>query len=499
MRWLYSNMAYYVSHDGNESNPFLSALGLLTGDTASPSLWNLFFSDFVLHPHEDDVIIDGVPLAHAGHADDVMLFSMSPHGLQQHINTFTNYASRKGLNPSPPKTFCMVFGEIMGQLPRICMLDEPLHWHASGPYLGVMLESTARDIFHAHSELRAKKGRRIALTLLAAQSITGRLPPATGLRLFKAVVDRHLMMGADVATDTVNNGLKELEDIEHMFIHRLLFLYRHAPVQFLFSEMGLLPLRFRRVLAVLAFIRALFPLPPSHYAVRAWNESRRLHEDGHPPYMGDVLHALNAIHVEATVHDLTDHESIAELLRRVRKAGKSHISALYVERTDRCVLPHHEVRGNDMTFRAYLNIPTVSLRRAYCLLVFAHHPLAIVQGTCHRPKIARANRLCRFCRMCVESEAHALFECASPGPFPLVHATILERRVQFWVSLSDLDRTLWVRATGLAALSAPAVLDFLLMHGDGSVDVACIVARLARAVFLLFESVPMYIPPMLPP
>ncbi|KAJ7201320.1 hypothetical protein GGX14DRAFT_465067, partial [Mycena pura] len=29
--------------------------GLLTGDSASPTLWNIFFADFRLPPHKDDI------------------------------------------------------------------------------------------------------------------------------------------------------------------------------------------------------------------------------------------------------------------------------------------------------------------------------------------------------------------------------------------------------------------------------------------------------------
>jgi hypothetical protein len=45
LRMLYKHMAYYVKHGDMVSAQFKAFIGLLTGDPASPILWNLFLSD----------------------------------------------------------------------------------------------------------------------------------------------------------------------------------------------------------------------------------------------------------------------------------------------------------------------------------------------------------------------------------------------------------------------------------------------------------------------
>ncbi|KAJ6481962.1 hypothetical protein C8R45DRAFT_1151220 [Mycena sanguinolenta] len=57
--------------------PFHSMIGLFTGDSASPSLWNIYFADFRLPPHKDDVHLNGRPVSQAEQADNNLIMSTS--------------------------------------------------------------------------------------------------------------------------------------------------------------------------------------------------------------------------------------------------------------------------------------------------------------------------------------------------------------------------------------------------------------------------------------
>jgi hypothetical protein len=47
---IYARMRYAVRFGDEHSLPFCSLIGLLTGDSASPTLWNIFFADYRLPP-----------------------------------------------------------------------------------------------------------------------------------------------------------------------------------------------------------------------------------------------------------------------------------------------------------------------------------------------------------------------------------------------------------------------------------------------------------------
>jgi hypothetical protein len=59
-----------------------SLIGILTGDSASPDLWDAFLADFRPPADPDDVELGGVSIGNLEQADDMVLFSLSPVGLQ---------------------------------------------------------------------------------------------------------------------------------------------------------------------------------------------------------------------------------------------------------------------------------------------------------------------------------------------------------------------------------------------------------------------------------
>lgn len=57
------------------SSEFSSMTGALTGDSASPDLWNALMADFRPPGYEDDVILGGIPLRAIIQVDDVARMS----------------------------------------------------------------------------------------------------------------------------------------------------------------------------------------------------------------------------------------------------------------------------------------------------------------------------------------------------------------------------------------------------------------------------------------
>jgi hypothetical protein len=70
-------MEYYVRHGDQNSTEFKAFIGLLTGDPASPVLWNL---DLAMPNDADNIILDEIRIAILAPADDVLLISTSAAG-----------------------------------------------------------------------------------------------------------------------------------------------------------------------------------------------------------------------------------------------------------------------------------------------------------------------------------------------------------------------------------------------------------------------------------
>ncbi len=112
LRMMYSHVEYYVKHGGNTTELFSALIGLLTGDTSSPILWNIFFGDLKMPEHKDDVWLAGLTVSILAQADDVLLISHSAVGMQLKLNVLTEWCSLNFITISKIKTVMMAFGRV---------------------------------------------------------------------------------------------------------------------------------------------------------------------------------------------------------------------------------------------------------------------------------------------------------------------------------------------------------------------------------------------------
>lgn len=117
LRDLYLRMPYTFRTSEGSSDAFEVDVGALIGDSASPTLWNLFLADLVPPSRDDDPMLGGVPISLLAHADDPVLASTSPQELQARLNAVFMYYCANQLVTHPDKTGLTLFGEIPAVLP----------------------------------------------------------------------------------------------------------------------------------------------------------------------------------------------------------------------------------------------------------------------------------------------------------------------------------------------------------------------------------------------
>jgi hypothetical protein len=120
-----------------ESAEFKAFIGLLTGDPASPILWNLFLADLVMMPDRNDVFLAAVRISLLAQADDILLFSLSARGLQAKLNTLERWCSRNFILINMIKTIIPINGKV--PLP-LHTGQEPVDSQASRRPLGYKTE-----------------------------------------------------------------------------------------------------------------------------------------------------------------------------------------------------------------------------------------------------------------------------------------------------------------------------------------------------------------------
>ncbi|EIM90461.1 uncharacterized protein STEHIDRAFT_33397, partial [Stereum hirsutum FP-91666 SS1] len=431
LRILYARMAYIVRVNGELSEAFQSTIGVLTGDTGSPFFWILFMADLRIPVQPGDIRLAGRSIPDVEHADDCAVWGTVRPSVQHHLDHFSGWTRRKGLLTNVPKTKSMCFGP----LPTPSLAEEPftfdgedVEWVSKHKYTGITVTSTERDIFTLHYREKGLSAQRVANVCFAAESMVGSIPPREARILYLARVDPFLISACDVIIDICLNNLWNLEKVQIRYIRRLLHLRRRSMYHVLYSETGLMPLRYRRLILALRFLRYLVLLPQRHYARCAFDDSLDLARTGRSGWVGDLAIALGRL--DHPVHfdfmaDVTV-EVVDGLIEEVEASSEHWVRAVIDNSPKTWLLKDRvEITKNGKTdtsailFRHYLHMIIPSHRFAFVDILLSNHSLAIEMlrwQSRERPYyVPREWRLCRFCVQvdvhAVEDETHAILQC----------------------------------------------------------------------------------------
>jgi len=326
LRVLYAEMAYHVTVNGEISAEFRSLCGVLAGDPLSPTLWNIFLSTFSLTDDESDVSLWGRCISHLEHADDMAIIASTPEGLQRKLDQVHKWCTDHFLQVNASKSAIMIFGQLPRAFPDVRLGGVEVPFVPRWSYIGVMFESTEKGIFKGYYEKSARTALQSFWGMMSGvEGFTGRrrLPPRVAKQLYTALVDCHLISGADISPDTSSASLSELERAQVTCLRRILGLSNHSWKAFLFTETGILPIRYRRAGICLRYLAYLVGLPDSHYAKAALLESSLLFSQGHSSWWGDLQRCLVSLDPNLRLPDVGElsPKDVGVLESKVRDLG----------------------------------------------------------------------------------------------------------------------------------------------------------------------------------
>lgn len=149
------------------------------------------------------------------------------------------------------KSWIMTFGPLPMEMPTFTLNGSEVRYKDEFCYVGVTFQSNSRNIFAAHYAAKAQTVRSCCFTVLGIEAWIRDLPPKQGRVLYVACVDPHLISGADVIVDVDPVALAELEKVQKTFLRRLMGLGSFSMCAPLFTELGLLPIRYRRLILMI--------------------------------------------------------------------------------------------------------------------------------------------------------------------------------------------------------------------------------------------------------
>ena len=105
----YKSMHVYIKWNNIFGNKVNVSRGTRQGGLSSPFLFNLFYQELIemLNYEKCGIIIAGNHYNVHCYADDILLSSTTPTGLQRLTDVAVNYITKHGLKINPSKTTCM--------------------------------------------------------------------------------------------------------------------------------------------------------------------------------------------------------------------------------------------------------------------------------------------------------------------------------------------------------------------------------------------------------
>jgi hypothetical protein len=162
--------------------------------------------------------------------------------------------------------------------------------------------------------------------VLGIEAYIGDLLAKEGCLLYMACIDPHLISAADIVVDVDDTVLAMLEKVQRSFLRRLLRLGQfsmHAP---LFTELGLVPLRYRRLIIALCYLKYLVNLKKSHYARVGLEDLYQLFLLGFQGYWMDLVYAPGKLHFAVQLPGLPEltPENCDTLMKAVMSQKMEH-------------------------------------------------------------------------------------------------------------------------------------------------------------------------------
>ncbi|KAJ7155318.1 hypothetical protein C8R46DRAFT_997193 [Mycena filopes] len=486
-------MSYAVKFGDEHSLPFRSLIGLFTGDSASPTLWNIYFSDFRLPPHEDDIRLNGRPVSQAEQADDNLIMSTSFPAFQAKVTMFFTWGTNKRTFVSAKKSEWMIFGPLPSVIPVLRIGDHIVKLVHEFKYVGIWFTSIFANVFARHYAAKASKARGAANAIFALKHRVGTMPVKEGIQLYMARVDCYLISGCELSLDTAAGLLDDHVDVQHTFLRRLLGLNSHSMLAILFTETGQMPLRIRRLLLALGRLRYMVMAEEGRVVRDALLDSIALLREGKSGWATDLVIMLSRLPtpIEVQADDLLSVDSINAIEKRVVAVLDDDLQRDIDRLVKTHLLRNRLEMGDDKALvlatrrrRHYLTMVVVPAhRKALTGLLLGDHPLSVERlryATRYRDAVPRHLRLCRFCRGAVEDESHALFDCVDNQRLVMI-------REQFLQCLANCDPE-------LHALHAEIPTYNFLVRLVSSRRAVKVFAKFVFNVLALFQEFPRYSP-----
>lgn len=417
---MYNNIKSCVNLRSETSDFFPCLVGVRQGENMSPFLFSIFLNDL----EEFMTSIGSVPLENLSekiiselhiyiqlfvllYADDTVIFSETPDGMQRSLNNFQQYCKLWKLEVNVKKTKVMVFSKRKCRQQHSFVLnDQTLDIVDSFTYLGItfkfngsfvnarrgLIEQAQKSIFSIFRKIR-----------------NNAIPVDLQLKLFDSLVEPILLYGSEIWG---YEDLKLLEQTHLKFCKRILKVRATTPNYMVYGELGRYPLELNIKLRMLNFWNQLL-INEDKLSNILYRLMANLHRNGQMRFkwfdhIKQIFNDIGYTYVFDNEFQMNTSFYKYEIKQRLRDL---FIQKWFADTESSSKGQFYLKIKKEFSFESYLTKLSDQNRTLITKLRTSNIKFPIETGRWNN--IPREDRLCSLCSQCIGDEFHYIFMCKS--------------------------------------------------------------------------------------
>lgn len=413
---MYDKAKCKVKWKGKVGGKIDSEFGVLQGGMMSPKLFTEFLHDLREYfEKEYGIVLDDDVLTYILFADDLILMSETPEGLQKLLDGLFGFCKKWHLIVSLTKTNVMIFGkrERSCQNMKFKFNEQEIAIVSEYKYLGTIFSSRTHDpLKKTHEYLLQKASNAIFSLNNHAKHSVGQLQPILAFKMFDTLIGPILQYASDIWF--TGKEIKEFETLQLSYIKRNLRVKTSSSTLAIYSDTGRFPVYLKQQVQALKYWYRVMSLDNEHMVKKAYNslyESHCLGQNNWCSHIKALLYDHN--HQSNWDNQIINIQDVNVIKEKIYKKFMDNCLNQINNSDDNPKLRTFKLFKTEFKLENYLTkIKNLNHSLALARFRISSHNLRIETGRYDQPKTPPENRICNYCdTRSVESEIHFILDC----------------------------------------------------------------------------------------
>ena len=427
---MYHNIDLCVKVDSNYlSQNFSSYIGVRQGDNLRPNLFKLFVNDIpdIFDSNCHPVLLNSTKLNCLMYADDLVLLSESPEGLQQCLTNLYDYCQIWGLEVNVKKTKSIIFNKTGRIVPASFRISDDIIDNVKNySYLGVNFSNSGSFTFA--KQTLYEKGLKAYFKF--RKSFQHHKPKVkTLLHVFDHTIKPVILYGSEIWGTFSTEKMKKLQDryfntlcsnlpaekLHIKFCKYVLEVNKRSTNLAILGELGRYPLILEIFVTMIKFWKRISTLNTSDIISEAYSTSKKLHYENKSSWYNSIVEIINYFQLDENkilnLKGTLKNYLYEKLKLRYNDLWTKHLFDDIRNSSGGNKLRTYRLFKDKFSFENYLNWGTFNQRKVITKFRISAHNLEVERG--RYKNIPFNQRTCNLCKSTVENEIHFLLECPS--------------------------------------------------------------------------------------